>query len=218
MLAQIYNQGRRVFFYLTDEEVKFETAIDKFMVNAVAFGAELEREKAAQRAYDALERKAAKGYNAGGACFGYDNVPIYGKNANGEQVKSHTDYRINERQAQTIRAVFCAYADGYGYTAIAKALNGNGAEHDRPPRNSLEGGHQVEILHHDLARRAALLLALRQRATLPRLARTLPAASPFRESMVVPRSTVLSAVSTVESSHRCKSNWPRRQSAVQSSA
>lgn len=84
LLAQIYNQGRRLFYYLTAEEVKFDTALDKFMVNAVAFGSELEREKAAQRAYDALERKAAKGYNAGGACYGYDNVPVYAKNADGK--------------------------------------------------------------------------------------------------------------------------------------
>jgi hypothetical protein len=35
VLAQIFNLGRRVFFYLTDEEVKFETALDKFMVGAV---------------------------------------------------------------------------------------------------------------------------------------------------------------------------------------
>ena len=131
VLAQIYTQGRRVFYYLTDEEVKFETALDKFMVGAVAFGAELEREKAAQRSYDALERKAAKGYNAGGACYGYDNVPVYAKNASGEQVKSHTDYRINERQAENIRAIFCAYADGYSHTVIAKALNGNGGEPGR---------------------------------------------------------------------------------------
>src|SRR5688500_4920311 len=98
------------------------------MVAAAGFNAELERGKAAQRANDALELKAAKGYNAGGACFGYDNVPVYGANAKGEKVKSHTDYRINERQAGTIRAIFRAYADGYGHTAIAKALNGNPAE------------------------------------------------------------------------------------------
>jgi len=117
LLAQIYNQGRRLFYYLTAEEVKFDTAPDKFMVNAVAFGSELEREKAAQRAYDALERKAAKGYNAGGACYGYDNVPVYAKNADGKETKSHTDYQINERQAEMIRAIFVPTLTG---TAIRR--------------------------------------------------------------------------------------------------
>src|SRR5258708_3541092 len=127
-LFDIYSKGRRVFFYLTDEEVKFKSAVDKFMINAVAFGAELEREKASQRSRDALERKAAKGYNAGGACYGYDNVQVHAKGVNGEQVKSHTDYRVNEEQAEAIRGIFRAYADGHGHTTIAKALNGNGSE------------------------------------------------------------------------------------------
>jgi DNA invertase Pin-like site-specific DNA recombinase len=76
---------------LTNEELRFTTAADKFMVGIVAFGAEFEREKAAQRSLDALAGKAAKGFYAGGACHGYDNVPVYAKGVNGEQVKSHTD-------------------------------------------------------------------------------------------------------------------------------
>jgi DNA invertase Pin-like site-specific DNA recombinase len=45
ILAEIYSKGRRVFFYLDDEELLFKTAVDKFMVGAVAFGAELERRR-----------------------------------------------------------------------------------------------------------------------------------------------------------------------------
>jgi hypothetical protein len=59
----------------------------------------------------------------GGACYGYENLPVFTKNGNGEQVKSHTDYLINEEQAEVIRAIYRAYADGYGHTTIAKALN-----------------------------------------------------------------------------------------------
>ena len=125
VLFDIYAKGRQVHFYLTNEEVKFTSAIDKFMINASAFGAELEREKMGQRVQDALQRKAAKGFCAGGACFGYDNVSVSAKGVNGEQVRSHTDYGINEEQAETIRGIFCAYADGHGHTVIAKALNGN---------------------------------------------------------------------------------------------
>ena len=127
VIYDIYGKGRHLFWYLTDTELKFETAMEKAMVGFVAASDEMEREKASQRAYDALERKAAKGFNAGGACFGYDNVPVYAKSVNGEQERSHTDYRINGRQGETIRAIFRCYADGHGHTTIAKALNGNGA-------------------------------------------------------------------------------------------
>src|SRR3990172_12138032 len=39
VLANIYAKGRRVFFYLTNEEVKFDTAGDKFMIFPITFGA-----------------------------------------------------------------------------------------------------------------------------------------------------------------------------------
>ena len=125
VLAEVYKQKRRVFFYLTDEEVKFTSAVDKFMVSATAFGAELEREKAAQRSLDALERKAAKGFSAGGHCYGLDLVPKYAKNGNGEQVRSHTDFRINRAEAAVIVGIFRAFADGHGMTSVSKALAGN---------------------------------------------------------------------------------------------
>ena len=125
VLADIYANGVRVFFYLTDEELNYESAVDKFLVNAIAFAAEMEREKASQRSRDALERKARKGYNTGGVVYGYDNVPIYATSARGEQVKNHTEYRINEEQADVIRRIFTMYADGHGLTTIAKTLNGD---------------------------------------------------------------------------------------------
>src|SRR5258708_38300146 len=66
VLAQIRTAGVRVWFYLTDDELKFDSATDKFMVSALSFAAELEREKASQRSRDALLRKAERGFNTGG--------------------------------------------------------------------------------------------------------------------------------------------------------
>ncbi len=122
-LDDINSHGVRVFFYLTDEEVKFDSAMDRFMLNALSLAAELEREKASQRSRDALLRKAEKGYCTGGRVFGYENVPVYYPNSKGEKVKSHTEYRINGREADTVRRIFQMYAAGYGHTTIAKTLN-----------------------------------------------------------------------------------------------
>ena len=130
VLAQIHGAGARIFFYLTDEELRYESALDKFMAGAVSFAAELEREKASQRARDALSRKAEKGYNTGGRVYGYDNVPVYGAAVNGQQVRIHTDYRIHPEEAEVVRGIFRACADGRGLTAIAKALNGDPAYKD----------------------------------------------------------------------------------------
>lgn len=46
------------------------------------------------------------------------------RNAAGEQVKAHTDFKINTEQAEIVRGIFRMYAEGYGHTANAKTLNG----------------------------------------------------------------------------------------------
>ncbi len=124
-LANIDAKNVKVHLYLTDEELRYDSAVDKFLVQAVAFAAELEREKASQRSRDALLRKAERGYNTGGIVYGYDNVEIYNTAGTGERVRAHTEYRVNEHQAEVVRAMFQMYADGYGYTTIAKTMNGN---------------------------------------------------------------------------------------------
>lgn len=57
-LKQLSVAGVRCFSYLEDRELLMESATDKFLLGAVTFAADLEREKARQRTYDALLRKA----------------------------------------------------------------------------------------------------------------------------------------------------------------
>ena len=126
-LGEITDHGVRVFYYLSKEEERFDTPETRLMATLRGYASEVEREKASQRARDALERKAKKGFNTGGIVYGYDNVPVYAVGQNGEQTKTHTDYAINQEQAQVISSIFRMYADGHGFKAIAKALNGDSA-------------------------------------------------------------------------------------------
>ena len=57
-LKQITDAGVRVFFYLADQERTLDNALDKVMLSLTNFSAEMEREKASQRTYDAMLRKA----------------------------------------------------------------------------------------------------------------------------------------------------------------
>jgi len=118
-LKQLSVAGARAFSYLEDRELLIESATDKFMLGAVTFAAEIEREKAAQRTYDALARKARAGHVTGGRVFGYDNVNVCG--ANGE--RSHVNRQINEAEAVVVRTIFSMAAKDYGLRGIAKALN-----------------------------------------------------------------------------------------------
>ena len=75
-LKQIITSGVRVFSYLENRERTLDSPTDKLMLSVTAFADELEREKARQRTYDALARKARAGYVTGGRTFGYDNVAV----------------------------------------------------------------------------------------------------------------------------------------------
>ena len=65
-LKQITDVGVRVFFYLENRERTLDSALDKVMLAVTNFGAEVEREKAKQRTYDAMLRKAKAGHVTGG--------------------------------------------------------------------------------------------------------------------------------------------------------
>ena len=83
------------------------------MLSRSRFADELEREKARQRTYDAMIRKARAGHVCGGSCFGYTNVRVDG----------HVERQINPDEAAVVREIFQAYADGTGLRTLAKRLN-----------------------------------------------------------------------------------------------
>jgi len=53
-LQQLTDAGVQVWFYLSDEERKLDTAMDKIMGSLTGFASEVEREKAQQRTYDTI--------------------------------------------------------------------------------------------------------------------------------------------------------------------
>ena len=126
-LQQITDSGVQVFFYLTDQERKLDTAMDKMMVSLTNFGAEVEREKAKQRTYDAMLRKAKAGHVTGGKVYGYDNKEVV--TSDGRRL--HVLRIINPSQTAVVRRVFEMYATRMGISRIAKTLNG---ERIPPPR------------------------------------------------------------------------------------
>jgi DNA invertase Pin-like site-specific DNA recombinase len=115
-LQQLTDAAVQVWFYLTDEERKLNSAMDKIMDSLAGFASELERERAQQRTYDAMLRKAKDGYVTGGRVFGYDNCEIVGTDG----TRSHVELRINDKEAAIVLQIFRLYADGHGFTSIAK--------------------------------------------------------------------------------------------------
>jgi site-specific DNA recombinase len=127
-LKQIMDAGVRVFFYLEDRERTLDSAMDKVMLSLTNFAAEMEREKARQRTYDAMQRKAAARQVAGGIVYGYDNVEVLSTTpgTDGRAQRLQVLRRINEAQAELIRRIFQLTADGWGLVRTAKQLNTEG--------------------------------------------------------------------------------------------
>ena len=121
-LKQLSQAGVAVWAYLDDKKILLDTPTDKFLMSAMSFAAEVEREKARQPVSDAMARKARQGFVTGGRLYGFDNVIV--TDAAG---KSHTDRTINTPEAAIVCEIFQRCADGEGVKNIAKALNARGA-------------------------------------------------------------------------------------------
>ncbi len=155
-LKQLITAGVRVFFYLEDRERTLDGPMDKVMLSLTTFADELEREKARQRTYDAMVRKAKAGHVTGGRVFGYDNVPVYGEtDAKGRKKRLHVERQINEAEAAVVVEIFEHCAKGWGMRRIAKHLN----DHDAVAPRSQQGRPRAwapssvrEVLYRDLYR------------------------------------------------------------------
>jgi site-specific DNA recombinase len=153
-LKQILDVDVRVFFYLEDRERTLDNAMDKVLLSLATFASEMEREKARQRTYDAMIRKARAGHVAGGCVFGYDNVEVLSSTpgADGRHRRQHVVRRVNAEQAAVVRRIFEWSAAEWGFVRIAKALTGEGVT---PPRRDTRGWAPSairEILRRELYR------------------------------------------------------------------
>ena len=126
-LKQLVQAGVRVFFYLEDRERTLDSPTDKIMLSLTTFADELEREKARQRTYDAMQRKAKAGQVTGGRVFGYVNVDVPGPAGK----RAYVTRQIHEAEADVVRRIFDLYRRGYGLRHITLALN---ADHAPSPR------------------------------------------------------------------------------------
>ena len=154
-LKQLVTAGVRVFFYLEDRERTLETPTEKLMMSVTAYTDEVERERARQRTYDAMLRKAKAGHVTGGRVFGYDNVPVEVAGPVGSLHRSHVERKINHAEAAVVVQIFESYAQGRGQTTIAKMLNAERACTPRAQQGRPSGWSPSsvrEVLHRPLYR------------------------------------------------------------------
>jgi len=145
-VKQITDAGVQLWCYLADKQRTLDTAMDKVMLALVNFGSELEREKASQRTYDAMIRKAKALHVTGGKVFGYDNVEVL----NAAGVRESVRRLVNPKQANVVRRIFEQYARGTGMLTIAHQLNAEGV---KPPRGRGWAPSGIrEMLHRPLYR------------------------------------------------------------------
>lgn len=125
-LKRLADAGVRVFCYLTDQEIRRETATDRFMVSAIAFVDDMHREQARTRTRAAMRRKAERGQVAGGKTYGYRNRAVMRPGPNGQLVREHVLREIEPDQAAVVCRIFTWAAEGWGLSRITRALNAEG--------------------------------------------------------------------------------------------
>ena len=155
---EIIDSGVRLFFYMTDQERKVENAIDKVMLSLSNFAAEMEREKASQRTYDAMLRKAKALHVTGNKVLGTTTSrsmvarqTLMALHAVGIAVR-----KINAQQAKVVVRIFEQFASGFGLARIAKSLN---EDRTLPPHGGTLGWCPTairEILQRELYRGVVL--------------------------------------------------------------
>jgi site-specific DNA recombinase len=154
-LKQLVTAGVRVFFYLEDRERTLDSPTDKIMMSLTAFADELERERARQRVYDAMTRKAKARHVTGGQCFGYRNVDVTAPGADGRLQRQYVRREVLEAEAAIVRRIFELCAAGEGLKGITKALNAQGMPSPRAQQGRPRGwapSSVREVLHRECYR------------------------------------------------------------------
>jgi len=156
-LKQFITAGVQVWFYLEKRQRALESPMDKLLLSLTAFADEQEREKARQRTYDAMSRKAQAAQVTGGRVFGYDNVEVSAEalGKDGQKKRAYVVRQINETEAPVVRRIFELCVAGKGLTTIAKSLNAVGLPCPRPNPGRPKGwapSSVREILHRPLYR------------------------------------------------------------------
>ncbi len=137
-IAELLDAGVAIHYYLTGEQENGDDPTHRLISVIRGYAAEDHRIRSSQRARDALERKALQGYSTGGRVYGYENIWVMEDGS--RQLGStgtmkpagvlRTELEIKAQEADVVRAIFRAYAAGYGTKAIAHALNGDPARQD----------------------------------------------------------------------------------------
>jgi site-specific DNA recombinase len=89
-----------------------------------------------EKVHRGQEGRVLTGYNPGGKCYGYRNIPVEDATRRGEYGRAAilgVKLEIVEEQARTVRLIFEMYAAGNGLGLIAKHLNGIGIRSPQPP-------------------------------------------------------------------------------------
>jgi hypothetical protein len=90
-----------------------------------------------EKVHRGQEGRALSGFQPGGKCYGYRNVPIEDPTRSGKYGRfaiSGVKLEIAEEEAAVVRRIFQMYAGGTSQAAISKTLNAEGVLAPNPPR------------------------------------------------------------------------------------
>ncbi len=117
----VRDQGCRLFYYTTGQEVQFANAIDQVTTFIQGTGHQMELEAIRSRTREALRARVRAGRIAGGRCYGYRLERKHDGTG-----RPYTVAVVDEEHAAVVRRIYADYLIGQGLKRLTCRLNEEG--------------------------------------------------------------------------------------------
>jgi site-specific DNA recombinase len=148
---ELHDLGVRIFQHQTTQEIKFDTATERFLIDVHGFTDESYREACQTTTRETLKVKFGRGDVVGGIVFGYTNIctgchqPTLPRRTCA--CKAAIRREPNPSHVPVLIRLFELIRDGWGFIRIAKTFNREGVT---PPRRTWSGSAIRSIVFNEL--------------------------------------------------------------------
>src|SRR5437899_2986777 len=128
LITTIEAAGVEVWSYADARQISVEEEIGEMSATMTGIIDKAESRRASTRTSAGLVEKARKGHVTGTLPYGYSSVRIGPERGAKNAKDGHSEYRVNEAEADVVRRIFTLAAEGHGGRRIANILNDDKVE------------------------------------------------------------------------------------------
>jgi len=123
LITTIEAAGLEVWSYSDARRISVEEELGEMSATMTGIIDKAESRRASTRTSAGLVEKAKRGHVTGTLPYGYSSVRVGPERGAKNAKDGHSEYRINEAEADVVRRIFALSIEGYGGRRIANILN-----------------------------------------------------------------------------------------------